>query len=42
MLVILRMTHYTHVIIIIIIIIIITSTSDLQPSTATANQLPGQ
>ena len=26
----------------IIIIIIITSTSDLQPSTATANQLPGQ
>ena len=29
-------------IIIIIIIIIITSTSDLQPSTAIANQLPGQ
>ena len=28
--------------IIIIIIIIITSTSDLQPSMATANQLPGQ
>ena len=27
---------------IIIIIIIITSTSDLQPSTPTANQLPGQ
>ena len=26
----------------IIIIIIITSTSDLQPSTAIANQLPGQ
>ena len=26
----------------IIIIIIITSTSDLQPSTPTANQLPGQ
>ena len=29
------------IIIIIIIIIIITSTSDLQPSTAIANQLPG-
>ena len=29
-------------VIIIIIIIIITSTSDLQPSTPTANQLPGQ
>ena len=27
---------------VIIIIIIITSTSDLQPSTAIANQLPGQ
>ena len=31
----------TPAIIIIIIIIIITSTSDLQPSTAIANQLPG-
>ena len=30
------------IIIIIIIIIIITSTSDLQPSTPPANQLPGQ
>ena len=29
------------IIIIIIIIIIITSSGDLQPSTATANQLPG-
>ena len=38
------MDHYCihHIIIIIIIIIIITSTSDLQPSTPTANQLPGQ
>ena len=33
------MTDGPHII---IIIIIITSTSDLQPSTATANQLPGQ
>ena len=31
----------SHFYIIIIIIIIITSTSDLQPSTAIANQLPG-
>ena len=30
------------VVVIIIIIIIIASTSDLQPSTATANQLPDQ
>ena len=30
------------VIILCVIIIIITSTSDLQPSTPTANQLPGQ
>ena len=36
--------HYSElfIIIIVIIIIIITSTSDLQPSTPTANQLPGQ
>ena len=33
-------TRYPYIII--IIIIIITSTSDLQPSMAIANQLPGQ
>ena len=34
--------HYSHVNGDIGIIIIITSTCDLQPSTAIANQLPGQ
>ena len=41
----LRLVIYTHVSTntsIIIIIIIITSSGDLQPSTALANQLPGQ
>ena len=34
--------YRAFVVIIIIIIIIITSSGDLQPSTALANQLPGQ
>ena len=32
---------FLHILIVIIIIIIITSSGDLQPSTAIANQLPG-
>ena len=39
---IINLAHCNEIIIIIIIIIIITSTSDLQPSTAIANQLPSQ
>ena len=42
MLIIETCTYVATDIITIIIIIIITSTSDLQPSTPTANQLPGQ
>ena len=37
-----RLMHNTRLKLLFIIIIIITSTSDLQPSTAIANQLPGQ
>ena len=37
-----RHLNHKHEFTIIIIIIIITSTSDLQPSTPTVNQLPGQ